>query len=206
MIKLGFYLIHNPELIIWIEILKLRLFFSIWLLLPSYGIAEGAFGIEFGSQLTDTTPIPDVAGLFEISPEKPNEAFESYAVIYEPSLGVCKITANTAINSNDGFGKKAVRQYEKIREELIDLYGAGSKHEFMSANADLDDDDEFALSLHKDARIHSTLWAVLSPAIYSATANVSLDIKAIKDSTWVNVSYESTFFSECMEKIKTQLD
>ena len=69
MIKLGFYLIHNPELIIWIEILKLRLFFSIWLLLPSYGIAEGAFGIEFGSQLTDTTPIPDVAGLFEISPE-----------------------------------------------------------------------------------------------------------------------------------------
>jgi len=185
---------------------KLRLFFSIWLLFPSYGMSEGAFGIQFGSQLSDLKPIPNVAGLYQISPEIPNEAFESYAVFYEPSLGVCKITANTAINLSDGFGKKAVRQYENILEELTELYGAGSKHEFMSANADLDDDDEFAVSLYRKARMHSTLWSILRSETFSKTANVSLSIEAIKDTTWVNASYEANFFSDCVEKIKTQLN
>ena len=186
--------------------MKLRLFFFIWLLFPSYGISEGAFGIEFGSQLSDPTPIPNVAGLYQINPKTPNEAFESYAVIYEPSLGVCKITANTVINLSDGFGKKALKQYENLLKELTDLYGAGSKHEFMSANADLDDDDEFSVSLYRKARMHSTLWSIALSETFSKTANVSLEIKAIKDTTWVNASYEANFFSECVEKIKTQLD
>ena len=186
--------------------LKNKLICAVFLLIPSVCNSEGAFGLDFGAQISDPVSIDKIAGLFKIVPNKTNRLFDSYAVYFEPSLGICKITANGPLNSDDRFGRTAVKQYETFRGDLEKTYGFGQQYEFMAANADLDDDDEFALSISKNARIHSTLWSIDKSDNFKMTANVSLEIKAIKQDTWINVSFEADFFNSCIEKIRTQTD
>jgi len=188
----------------WITLVKLKTAFLIWFLLPGQGLSEGAFGIDFGSQLSALLPLAEVDGLYELEPKTPSKSFERYAVIYEPSLGVCKITANTLEYSDDRFGKNALQVYNLVKDELTQIYGLGSQYEFMSDDADLDDDDEFALAIYKKARMHSTHWTIEQSDTFNVTANVSLGVRAIKNMTWVNVSYEANFFSQCMDKISSQ--
>ena len=114
-----------------ITLVKLKTAFLIWFLLPGPGLSEGAFGIDFGSQLSALLPLAEVDGLYELEPKTPSKSFERYAVIYEPSLGVCKITANTLEYSDDRFGKNALQVYNLVKDELTQIYGLGSQYEFM---------------------------------------------------------------------------
>lgn len=94
--------------------MNLKTAFAILLLLPSKVISEGAFGIEFGSQMSDFVSLAEVDGLYKKEPKKPSKSFATYAVIYEPSLGLCKITVNTVEYSDGSFRKSAVQEYNLL--------------------------------------------------------------------------------------------
>lgn len=88
---------------------------------------------------------------------KPHPGLQSYHGIWEPGKGLVKVTGNSAPFDEDQTASEARLLYDRIKRQLIGVYGQPEVQEFVSDQAWADEND-FCMSLSQNERFHSCIW------------------------------------------------
>jgi hypothetical protein len=115
------------------------------------------FGLAAGS----TPPAGQATYLvaFDTVPN-PHPSFHKYHGLWEPTFGLCQVTAVTNPFADDRYGLSSLKVYGKIKNQLISVYGVPLDLEFMDPDGTFQNADDFATSILYDERSHVSVWDV----------------------------------------------
>lgn len=164
-------------------------------------LAEGAFGFSFGQSLPENAdPIQAFQGGYSVESPSPFPEFESYAVMYSESTGVCKIYGFGKTYEDDEWGLQVKKSYEKLITALSKKYGSVRRNEFLRSGALWDEPHEFSKSIDKNERSHQAIWEIETEDPTS-TSEILLSVVADWEDTWLYIHYKSQDFSKCQTAI-----
>jgi hypothetical protein len=148
------------------------------------------FGLRAGS-----TPGVDVASYFVIfrSVPTPHPDLIRYTGSWEPDFGLVQLRAESENVTNDRYGRLSLGLYERLKKQLISVYGDYEEVEFLKEGALYSGDDDFCQSIIENERSHFAVWeASAKSRLDSGIRRIILSIEAA-DSSVSNVQLNYVF-------------
>ena len=113
------------------------------------------FGIEFGS-----TPNSNVAS-YNMSIENPPKRhpdFAHYTGLWTPEERLKMVIASSKIFEGDDYGSASIALYEKVKRQLVSVYGECEDLEYIEEHSIWNGSHEFARSIEDESRKHCCFW------------------------------------------------
>lgn len=154
------------------------------------------YGVEMGEPIASYTVLDELKNSrFEIAPPTSISGLATLVVQGTPETGVCAVEMFGTIHKNDRRGRAALMDYDRQRQELDHQYGLPSERDFLRANSEWDDADEYALSTWHGHRSKSSVWQLDGS---KGIATVYLSIFAHRpNDLYVKVSYDFSNYEQC---------
>lgn len=191
---------------------KLVTAMALGLMMVSSAVA-GPFGIDKGDNLEKFPgATSDGSQMYELpSVPKAHPLFTKYSVELVEGIGVCRINARSELFNDDKFGVNAKSDYEKVKAQLVSVYGKGDggDGEFLRDGALWRDPQDFVMSLKQNERVHQTWWSAKNGGkLKDGIQTIALAIRGLSGSTSILViQYEFDNADKCKEaSAKTSTD
>jgi hypothetical protein len=121
---------------------------------------------------------------------KPHLMFESYSLLFSPTVGLVKILALSVIIDTDDFGDQIRSAYDDISTALQQAYGQPNySFDFLQSGSIWHERNEFMWGLYKKERTLATAWdntsetngtaPIVRHALPNQIANISLQAVAL---------------------------
>lgn len=172
----------------------------------------GPFGLEAGlsvdliEKMTGETPklIKESESLYLIDKApKPNDAFEQYALVISPTVGLCVVRGvGKTIQTND-YGHQLQASYGTMRDTLSSIYGKPKTYDFLMPGSIWKDSNDWMTGLYKQDRTLAAEWK--EPGIKNNISAISIDARALsRDKGYYVVEYVFSNNPVCVAELKKQ--
>lgn len=178
----------------------------ILLIFVNNGLA-GPFGLNMGMKINDfKSELKLIAGNTHklTNVPKPNSNFESYTLLIDPKLGLAAIKAigkniNTSV---DGTGLQ--QQYEALREQLNNIYGAGREVKFLKAGSIWNEQKDWMMGLKLKERNLICFWGAERGNKMKDNINgITLEVVAINQHTgYLTLEYQFENAPDAIENLR----
>ena len=177
--------------------------------------ADGPFGFEgglskdiiekmVGEQLTVSNETPNLYILK--SAPKNNSAFETYALVISPTVGLCQIRAIGKDISSNRFGHQLKSQFDELKNSLTSIYGIPKTLDILMPGSLWKDSDDWMMGLYKKDRTLMAEWSSTAKApLKNSLESVVMQARAQgTDSGFVLLQYSFTNEPQCEEEEKSR--
>lgn len=170
--------------------------------LESTPISE-AFGVRMGQPIADLSIVKQHPnGRYKVSSPVSDPDLDSLVVRATPETGVCAVEMFGATYENDRRGQAVLAAYNRQRQELDRLYGAGEETDVLRKNSEAADADDYAQSFWLGHRVKSSVWRIDGA---QGTRSVYLDVFASGPyDLYLKVSHTFSNFNRCQSIIEAQ--
>lgn len=138
---------------------------------------------------------------------KSNPAFETYAVVISPTVGLCQIRAIGKTITTNRFGHQLKSNFDELKSSLTSIYGAPKTLDLLMPGSIWKDPDDWMMGLYKKDRNLVSQWAgTASAPLKNSLESVIMEARALgTDSGFVMLQYSFTNQPQCEaeEKSKT---
>lgn len=135
---------------------------------PELPAGKGPFGLEAGisrdliEQMAGQPLVlsDKVQSLYILAkPPKPNSAFENYAIVISPTVGLCQIRAIGKSMSSNSFGHQLRDEFTQMQTSLTSVYGRPEVLDFLMSGSIWKDPSDWMMALYKKERSLIAEWA-----------------------------------------------
>ncbi|CAB5583980.1 Uncharacterised protein [Pseudomonas putida] len=98
------------------------------------------------------------------SPPKPNDAFEEYALVISPSVGLCQIRAIGKTIVTNNYGHQLREAFTKLQDSLAAVYGKPKVFDWLLPGSIWNEPRDWTNALHKKDRTLVAEWHASSAA------------------------------------------
>ena len=139
---------------------------------------------------------------------KPHNAFESYAVIFTPSQGLCKVAGIGKTIETSAHGVQLKSAFESMEEALTRKYGNHKRNDFLSPGSIWDEPEDWMMGLQQKDRYLSTFWDEEEKSTLADNIEaISLEtIGLSRTSGFLRLSYEFSNFGACSAELDMEAD
>lgn len=138
---------------------------------------------------------------------KSNPAFETYAVVISPTVGLCQIRAIGKTITTNRFGHQLKSNFDELKSSLTSIYGTPKTLDLLMPGSIWKDPDDWMMGLYKKDRNLVSQWAgTASAPLKNSLESVIMEARALgTDSGFVMLQYSFTNQPQCEaeEKSKT---
>jgi hypothetical protein len=134
---------------------------------------------------------------------KPHEAFESYLLLIDEQLGLCKITAIGKNVSTSVYGDELKSAFGTLEEQLTVIYGRNKK---FRSDSIWNEGNDWMMALLKKERILATFWnEEHKSSLKDNIKGIALEAKALRPNIgFISLSYEFENINRCSENSKAR--
>ena len=172
------------------------------------GFAGGQSQEEIEGMTGDSlTVIDEAQNLYGSSRSpKPNAAFESFALVVSPTLGLCQIRAiGKTINTNR-FGHQLQSDFDEMKEALTGAYGKPQMLDHLMRGSIWKEADDWMMGLYKKDRVLIAEWsASTATPLKNNLESIVMSARALgADSGYYMLQYSFTNNAACEAERKTK--
>lgn len=180
---------------------------------PDIPAGNGPFGLEAGiskeiiERMTGEILVlrDEAQNLYTIgNPPKPNEAFQTYALVISPTVGLCQIRAvGKTINSND-YGHQLKDAFTELQNALTSVYGKPQVLDTLLSGSIWKEPRDWMMSLYKKDRSLIAEWnSTKATPLKSDIATITMVARAQRnDSGYMMVQYSFNNEPACEAELK----
>lgn len=182
---------------------------------PALPPADGPLGLAAGlskdliEQMTGERLVltDDGQNLYQMNhAPKSNQAFEAYALVISPTVGLCQIRAIGKTIDTNGFGHQLKSGFDELSGSLTSIYGPPQTLDMLMPGSIWKDPDDWMMGLYKKDRSLMADWTGSSSVpLKSSLKSVILQARALgSDKGYVLLQYSFTNDAQCQAEAKTK--
>ncbi|MNF52633.1 hypothetical protein D3C84_339850 [compost metagenome] len=134
---------------------------------------------------------------------KGNQAFETYALLISPNVGLCEIRAVGEDIKSGAQGTQLISAFENMGSLLDGVYGTPKRYDFLASGSLWKESQYWMMGLSKGERYLSSDWeSSQSKPLKNSLKTVNLSAHANSSSAgYLRLDYEFENNSKCKEEI-----
>lgn len=137
---------------------------------------------------------------------KSNSAFETFALVISPTVGLCQIRAIGKTITTNRFGHQLKSDFDELKSSLASIYGVPKTLDMLMPGSIWKDPDDWMMGLYKKDRNLMAEWEGTAKApLKNSLESVVIEARALgTDSGFVMLQYSFTNQPQCDAEEKSK--